>query len=741
MYDARGGMLATVVMPAQSRIRMSPTSDSRTGVVARIGSRFGSPFVLAISVLGLVLTVGAAATLSTYASLCRAGRERARSDLQTQSSRLRASLAAAFDLSDALLDRLAPHVRELGPTAELEPLLRALLELSTARPGLAWMSMSFEDGTFVGVFRDPDGSLRAQESRVTNLGGVERQLTPTARGTFVETLQRPTEYDPRTRPFYRLARREGARVWTPAYPFLPTLRTGVTRADPVYRTTPEGREMVGVATVDFDATALAELLVDAGFRSQKLLVVTSDGALVASHGVALPESSSLSRDHALSVETLSDPVLSRIVEARSRLLRGEGEILEVEGRRLYVDAVDVGRLGASGVTLFSAVDESELYAEANAEAQRGMGLTAIVALLALALAAALSANIARLRRSRARAEHEAEMAREEVRALGSYELCELLGSGGMGDVYRAKHRLLARDAALKLMRLRENGDDVALRELFKKEAQRLSSMRSIHTVSVYDFGIASDGSYYLVMELLDGLDLDALVRRDGPQPAARVAAILAQICDSLAEAHAAGLVHQDIKPANVFLCRLAEALDVVKVLDFGIARMIEARTSLVPTREGTPAFMSPEQVLGEPVGPASDLYALGCVGYFLLAGRPPYQGSRAEELGLLHVEAELPQLPRGVREATPSALSQLLIRCLAKLPSNRPSSAAVLGDAFRKIAREHAQTFTETMRQDFWRRFDDAAGSLRVSRAAPAPEKTRTLPARVYSAEPMRGRR
>ena len=171
----------------------------------------------------------------------------------------------------------------------------------------------------------------------------------------------------------------------------------------------------------------------------------------------------------------------------------------------------------------------------------------------------------------------------KARALGSYHLEERLGEGGMGEVWRARHRLLARPAAIKLIRpdLAGHADPAraqAARERFEREAQAIAGLRSPHTVDLFDFGVADDGAFYYVMELLDGLDADALVRRFGPLPAERVVHVLRQVCHSLSEAESHGLVHRDIKPANIFLCRYGEDDDFVKVLDFGIVKTRHGRT-------------------------------------------------------------------------------------------------------------------------------------------------------------------
>ena len=238
-----------------------------------------------------------------------------------------------------------------------------------------------------------------------------------------------------------------------------------------------------------------------------------------------------------------------------------------------------------------------------------------------------------------------------ARELGSYQLEEKLGEGGMGEVWRARHRLLARPAAIKLIRPAVPGaprggvSDDAVRR-FEREAQVIARLRSPHTVDLFDFGMAADGAFYYVMELLEGLDADSLLRRFGPIAPERAIHVLRQVCHSLSEAQSCGLVHRDIKPANIFLCRYGEEYDFVKVLDFGIVRAVRdsAETSLGHTREnviqGTPAFMAPEQALGSELDGRADIYAAGCVGYWLLTGQLVFTADTP--MGLLLHHAQTP---------------------------------------------------------------------------------------------------
>lgn len=296
------------------------------------------------------------------------------------------------------------------------------------------------------------------------------------------------------------------------------------------------------------------------------------------------------------------------------------------------------------------------------------------------------------------------LGREVTRAreLGGYRLVERLGVGGMGEVWRAQHYLLARPAAIKLIRPEFLGTDAdhhrQLQERFGREAQATASMRSPHTIALYDFGLANDGTFYYVMELLDGFDLETLVQRFGPVSAQRAISLLIQVCDSLGEAHGEGLIHRDIKPANIYACRYGREVDFVKVLDFGMVKsqrtVEDADTKITGDHAvfGTPAFMAPEQVLGRPVDARSDLYAVGCLAYWLLTGQLVFTGRNAMETMMQHAQAA-PVAPSARTEMdVPAALDDLIVSCLAKNPNDRPSSADELASALASITTRVAWT-------------------------------------------------
>jgi serine/threonine-protein kinase len=283
-----------------------------------------------------------------------------------------------------------------------------------------------------------------------------------------------------------------------------------------------------------------------------------------------------------------------------------------------------------------------------------------------------------------------------AREMGSYQLGELLGGGGLGEVYRATHRMLARPAAIKLIRPETLGGwDEAAAQLavkrFHREAQAAAKLRSPHTVEIYDFGVTEDQTLYFVMELLDGMDLAALVRRHGALPAARVIHIITQVCESLEEAHRSGLVHRDIKPANIHLGRLGLDRDFVKVLDFGLvkpfsAASVEASLATVAGQTpGTPAYMAPEMSLSEAVDGRADIYALGCVAYFLLTGKLVFEAETAIQMVARHLQYEPLSPSLRTDNHIPQSLDMLVLRCLAKDPGERPQTAAELARALADV--------------------------------------------------------
>jgi hypothetical protein len=287
--------------------------------------------------------------------------------------------------------------------------------------------------------------------------------------------------------------------------------------------------------------------------------------------------------------------------------------------------------------------------------------------------------------------------------LGQYTLADVIGRGGMGIVYRARHAMLRRPAAIKLLDV-TRADEQTL-ERFQREVQLSSQLTHPNTITIYDYGRTTDGSFYYIMELLDGVTLEQLVDQDGPLPEGRVIHILEQVCGSLAEAHDAGLVHRDIKPANIMVGYRGGLGDFVKVLDFGLVKPVGAESETVITNvnavTGTPLYISPEGVeRPDQVSYRSDLYSLGATAYYLLTGSNVFAGRTPIEVCLKHVTAIPGQPSERRRLPLNEDLEQLVMQCLAKKLEDRPSSARALLSSLS--ACRAAETWTQEKAANWW---------------------------------------
>jgi serine/threonine-protein kinase len=269
----------------------------------------------------------------------------------------------------------------------------------------------------------------------------------------------------------------------------------------------------------------------------------------------------------------------------------------------------------------------------------------------------------------------------EARHLGQYTLQEKLGEGGMGVVYRAEHAMLRRPTAIKLLRPDKAGAQSLAR--FEREVQLTAQLSHPNTVSVFDYGRTPDGVFYYAMEYLEGIDLETLVREFGPQDPGRVVNILRQVAGSLAEAHGVGLVHRDVKPANIILCQRGGVPDIAKVVDFGLAKDLEKASSTALTQAnditGTPMYLAPEAISDpETVDGRSDLYALGAVGYYLLAGGHVFEGATLMEVCSHHLRTPPVAPSTRLGRPLPLDLESVILSCLEKDPARRPPTADAL---------------------------------------------------------------
>jgi hypothetical protein len=373
--------------------------------------------------------------------------------------------------------------------------------------------------------------------------------------------------------------------------------------------------------------------------------------------------------------TLADSATRQLTSLVSSAVDGEDMVL-VEPARDYRGVPVVGAsswLPQYGFGVATQIDASEAYRPLHM--LQWLFVLLILMLLLCATGMFAISNLSWRRRL-----DEAEL---KLKQLGQYTLEEKIGEGGMGVVYRARHALLRRDTAVKLL-LPDRADKLAVAR-FEQEVRLTCQLTHPNTIQVYDYGHSPDGIFYYAMEFLRGLNLHDLVSAYGPQPEGRVIHILTQVCDSLAEAHAVGLIHRDIKPGNIFLCDRGGIPDCVKVLDFGLVREyrggngdpLNAAGSRVI--EGTPWFTPPEAIRGtSPIGPSSDIYALGALGYFLLTRHYIFDAKTVEEIHQKQLTAA--PIPPGRRTENPisAEMEQILLRCLEKDAAARPQSAGEL---------------------------------------------------------------
>ncbi|HTJ85267.1 MAG TPA: serine/threonine protein kinase, partial [Polyangiaceae bacterium] len=597
------------------------------------------------------------------------------------------------------------------------------------------VSVSFPAGTFSGAFfRGPDKLVRFQVSRV--VGPKETLSThydPTKRTGLVVDHEEHTSYDPRERDFYKTAVAAGGPTFTAPYPFFKSHVTGITYAEPIFE--PDG-SLHAVITIDFDVEALSGVLSSAPAPEGSLLVLHDRKGTI----LALPHVDERFPDlvfpegRPLQASDIRDPILDALVAGNGP--DGTLRALDVDGRRYLAMSEPAG--AAQGLTwaVSVAIPEQRFLGELPALEQKSILTSSAAVAIAIGISFLFARHITRARREVAKATERAAVAEVKVRELGSYKLVSRIGKGGMGEVWRAEHRLLARPAALKLIRFdaKASKEDLAVAaERFRREAKTLAALESTHTVKVFDYGASTDGTLFLAMELLHGVDLDRLVEKNGPQPAARVISILIQALGSLAEAHDAGIVHRDIKPANLFLSCAADELDIVKVLDFGLVRVaregerdVDPPPSDIPTTEttlkktngddlladaaltskegflGTPHYMAPEQVRHKPVDGRADLYALGCVAFYLLTGRDVFESPTPAVIMVAHMTKPPPALAPLVAGWLPAGLATVIEMALQKEPAKRPATARAMRDLLVAIDIPAEHAWTRARAEAWW---------------------------------------
>jgi serine/threonine protein kinase len=690
---------------------------------ARVARALASPWSVLILVPALVIAAGVVVLVLGRRATRDASDSMARRQLAAQATDVQHDVAFALDQADALLAGL----RALSdPSIPATDAAIRMHDLQIGRPGVANLGITFPDGLMRGTYIDnAGGELRVQESRVgeastarTNYGFVG--------GVHVDSTE-TTSYDPRTRPHYTLAVQAKQRVWMPPRTFFTSHKTGLTVTEPVY----DAGQLRAVVTVDFDVTELSSFIVRSPLQGSRTVMFAADGTILAFPSVPLPPAAS-QQNRLLRHEDFGDPALealfAQIAGTSSSQLRflqlktNDGEYLAsvapVGGKRARIAA-------PLDWYLATLVPERVLLGPTHRLEKQSLFASGGALLIAMGVALMFAWNLVRMRRAVGVARERARSAEARAKELGSYRLVTRLGAGGMGEVWRAEHRLLARQAAIKLVRpeaLRDPQHAPKIRERFRREAQTLASMRSHHTIALYDYGVTDDGTFFYVMELLDGLDLDHLVRSHGALPAARVIHLLVQACQSLAEAHDAGLLHRDIKPANLIVCRLADEVDVLKVLDFGIVHSISEPAveivALPPTTAGTatpsgrltqagavvgtPGYIAPEAAFASAIDARADIYALACVAWWLLTRTEVYTRGDEDEVIRAHALDPVPALRPLVAGWLPRELEELILRCLAKSPQERPADTRALLRELRAIPIPPEHAWTDEAARAWW---------------------------------------
>jgi len=722
--------------------------------MARLSATIASPLAVLTLLPLLVASIGLFLTWVGQRSLRESNLTMASDRIDEETTLLARGISAALEQSDPVMDRLSSLALDHDPIKGFDRAAHSLRDLMQGRPGVSYISVSFPDGTFQGAYRDEDGSIRFQDSRVTSEGTVVKRYTLIGHERITPYYEERSSYDPREREFYKLAVSSEQRVWTKPYPFFKTHYTGITRAQAVRE---QGSANVhAVITVDFDVTALSAILSRTSMGGATTLLYTQDGTVLAyPHGEGRINDLPLRHDRALLYSDLDDPLLNSFFKEfngpEHAPASGLTE-LDVKGEKQLVAEKPIAVGSDLGWSVATIMPEALILKELHEHQRRSTLAAALATLVATGMAWLFARHILRTRREAAFARAEAREAVARAQELGSYRLVEMLGKGGMGEVWRAEHRLLVRQAAIKLI---STGTDAGLdanevQERFRREAQSLATLRSRNTIELFDYGVTAEGTCFYVMELLDGMDLETLVDKYGPQPAARVIDFLIQACNSLAEAHDAGLVHRDIKPANLYVCRVADEVDVIKVLDFGLVRAAMNKTSERPpalpgpgqagqeTKSGvhqgpprsvlsyeesvtdtaggegqerltqvgqamgTPAYMAPEQALGYELDGRADLYALGCIGFYLLSGRLLFERNGSLPMMMAHINEPPPEFKNRIATFMPAELTTLLLQCLGKKPSQRPSDARALAAALKAIQIPPANEWSEAQAQAWW---------------------------------------
>jgi len=630
----------TVTGPVGATSTVGPATPRTVGWLA-------SPLGMAVVIPLLVLLTGGAIALVMRFELLGLTETRTNELITQHTTQMSLALSRNLEQAGPMLDSLlhAAGVLDLSDDAACARTLGAVLR---GRRGAVMVMIATSSGGFRAALSVGDRQVRFRRSDVQPDGTSPQTLwmVDTAGVLADAATQADAGYDPRRRPFWATATQAATRAWTPPYAFFANGTTGVTCAEPIRLA--DGTQ--GVVAVDFDLAALGYSLARLEAKQETLPFAFTPERVVVAAPDEVEAASPREKGQLLDATTVKHPAVKAFFAALERepTLPALGD----PPRLLAIDPDHVATLravdaGAGRWFTGLIIPRDFLYGPVERAKVRSLIGVAIAIAIGVAAGLFFAIHLARSRAETARQRTRAKAAEQRVRELGSYRLVRQLGEGGMGQVWLAEHSLLARPAAVKLIQPHAlTGDGRTVEEAkgrFEQEARITAALRSRHTIELYDYGVAPDGTFYYVMELMDGLDLRQLVERHGRQPLGRVVAILRAACQSLGEAHDRGLVHRDIKPENIYLCRRADEVDIVKVLDFGLARTTQrasgqAGLTQAGMIQGTPYTMSPEQIEERALDGRSDLYSLACVAMWLLTGQEVFEGESVMGILMMHLK-------------------------------------------------------------------------------------------------------
>ncbi len=715
MNETQVQLLAVTTAGHPSSADPAPVAVARP---AFLTTRLG----LLVVIPGLVIAAAGGAVVLGQTILGSALAEHADREFQLRAADIQDRTGRILNQAGATVEGLHDWLIASPSTAMSAPDPRHLIAITQSQPAISQAYIAGSDGSLRGILRSEDGGWRVLAVVPLGDGAMERTVSTIARdGTLTAISREPkVAYDARTRPWYRAAIGTTGRVWTDPYLFARSNTPGITCAQALEADDP-AHPVRAVVAVDLDLASLGNAIDSPGDPAQHT-VFTADRLLVAAPRRWLAD---LAPGVMGKAEALRAPeALAFFAALPARELKRIASFpFAVAGEGHRGQVLPVQAPGGPTWYVGQLVSNRQVMGAVDAVRQQALLLAAAAVGLGVAIAVFLARQIAVVRAEAKAQRTRAVAAEAKVRELGSYRLVSKLGEGGMGQVWLAEHRLLARPAAVKVIlpgSLLSAADLPQIRARFELEARITASLRCRNTVELYDYGVSPGGEFYYVMELLDGFDLRKLVERHGPVHPGRARHLLLQVLASLAEAHDRGLVHRDIKPENIHTCRRADELDVVKVLDFGLVRVRRTDGSRVQLTQdgfvqGTPATMSPEQIQDLDLDGRSDLYSLGCVACWLLTGQEVFPVGSGATMSLLHQHLSEGPVSVGNRgRSLPADLVAAIDRCLAKKPAERWSDARALATALQVVTLSDDERWTPAQARAWWDLHKPAAPSSAI---------------------------